>query len=905
VSFNGNSQLEQIVPANWKLHDVLTIPERAARYVAVATLPISHELKLYLQNTYPLGLYSHQAEAIESFLSEDANLCVATGTGSGKTEVFHVVARSILESDPAARVLALYPMKALGREQEDRWRAFFQSSGLVNEAQVQVGRIDGDVDTKARERVLQQCRLVCATPDIVHSYLLPRIAEGDSGGEACRRFLKRLKLVVLDEVHTYRGVFGSNTAFLLRRLRHCILRLGGHPRFLAASATLAEGHLHLEELVGEEFVFIDDDRTASPRPELKIVLLNPPAPQDAINNTATLARNLVAAKQRFIVFVDSRKATELIATVIGRNVDEDSESQTYLDEEDLPKALSTLKTDLDLKEGTVLPFRAGYSAYDSTAIQNSLKSGHLAGVISTSALELGLDIGRLTAVGLVGVPESATSFWQRIGRIRPQAGGGVVYVINDGKPQSRLIFNSPKLLLGRPSARAALYLENEYIQYIHAMCLARAGGEDSAVSHVRDSGELLSPVEFPPGFARLCEDERNFSVPAHLQLLKDVAQDKPHYAFPLRSSDVQYAFKLATYGGEIDLGQASWSQVMSEAYPGAVYRYCTLPYRVVEVNRTARRIRLRKEKNYYTKPLQLPIQLFPNMRIQEGILGGLKIGEVYAVECKTQIYQKITGWAERRGSTESRYEYKNNEDLIRSWGIRLDQTQFDRTLRTTGVFITWPEITLNGANLDHMAELLFESLLFNIPFERADLISGSSKVRHSAVFLPEGTVSIGICDFTNGGLRLTKVLTDAGNLTRIVQGAVEMAQVWPEEVFVVREETITSMNCLLSRLGNSAIDTESIVPGLGVPDSPTARIRVLMPDSIGIVAKMMNRRVRVEKVFLKFDGLRYRVRYEEEAAVLADQDRFLKVEDVEPVPGMAQWGFYNEETGEAEFLENT
>lgn len=544
----------------WELAGDLSLPARAPRFADPSGLPLASAPAAFVQQRHPDGLYEHQATALEAALGGQ-NVCIATGTSSGKSLVFQTTALQRLAEDSAARVLAIYPQKALGSEQEERWRAALAEAGISGK----VVRIDGSVRRKERLDLLRGARIAVMTPDIIHAWLMTSVSYASA-----QKFLGNLKLVVVDEIHTYTGVFGSNAAFLFRRLQHLLAFFPARPQWIAASATLANAESLLQGLFGLRFEVIGPGEDSSGRQPVQIEFVRPPAGKDFLSSVASLLDALARSKERrFIAFVDSRKQTEQITAILARGdgFRDDSEDQEDLDE-DLADHLQRLD---------VLPYRAGYEAADRSIIQRRLSDGTLPGVVSTSALELGIDIPFLDTAVLVGVPRSSTSLHQRIGRIG-RRGPGRVIVISSGDLYDEAIFAKPEEMLQRPHTDPALYLENRYIQYIHALCLARSGGEhDTMVSLLGGNGDrpFASSVQWPDGFIELCDAERVGEIPADLQSMKVDAGEGPNFAFPMRDVERQFKIEMRREGERLDLGSVSYSQLLREAYPGAVYYYTT------------------------------------------------------------------------------------------------------------------------------------------------------------------------------------------------------------------------------------------------------------------------------------------------------------------------------------------
>ena len=364
---------------HWKVVDILHTQERAAVLESADDLALTGQAHDYLINKYPAGIYRHQKAALKASLANE-QVCLSTGTSSGKSLVFQIAALDIMARDPQARVMAIYPMKALGNEQRERWEQVLTDSGLG----AQAGRVDGNVPPAMRLGILERSRVVVFTPDIIHAWLLSNLNQA-----VVQNFLTRVSLIVVDEVHAYSGVFGSNAAFLFRRLRHLLSLLGARPRFICASATIAHPEQHLDSLFGMPFHQIGPELDTSPRFPLEVALVDPPDGARTLDGVVQLLENLSnQPNARFITFVDSRKQVEFISSILARMQREASgKKEPEEGEPGVEDKLGGMLASLN-----VLPYRAGYEEHDRGFIQTKLTDGSLSGVVSTSALELGIDI---------------------------------------------------------------------------------------------------------------------------------------------------------------------------------------------------------------------------------------------------------------------------------------------------------------------------------------------------------------------------------------------------------------------------------------------------------------------------------------------------------------------------------
>lgn len=705
---------------------------------------------------------------------------------------------------------------------------------------------------------------------------------------------------MVDEVHVYTGVFGSNSAFLFRRFGHLAAMANRSPAYLAASATVRDPEGHLRALFGREFVVIGPDWDTSPRYPLDIAMVRPPPARDLMTEVSRFAEYLVTqGSSRFILFVDSRKQTELISAILSRSRGRGVSGTD--DEVVLPRMDHLARLD-------VLPYRAGYEDGDRAAIQERLSLGRLRGVVSTSALELGIDIAHLDVGVLLGVPRSRTNLMQRIGRVGRRA-PGIAVIINNGDVHSEAIFRNPSSLFERPLAEGALYLENPRIQYIHAMCLARHGGEhDQACGRLGldPDGEFTSPVPWPEGFMELCVKERTGEVPPDLQSMKMEAGDDPHHIFPLRDVESQFVVEHRR-GPDIErMGSLSYGQVMREAYPGAVYYYATIPHRVYQVLPQARVVRVRREKHYTTRPLSLPPMVYPNLSAGN-VYGTIRAGDLWLVEANLQIRESIEGFREKRGSQEFSYSYP--PDFSQS-GVRFSQRYFTRNFFTTGVLLMHPAVARPGVEPALVAEVLYECFLLQIPYERQDIQCGTGVLKVQRGPFPEGTRFVVIYDQTYGSLRLSGRLMEPGVFAKVLEYAAELGNA--KEVLTLKEETITCLRELresaqapVEKPNTFALSADSgaevVAPSpsrMGGVDGSQRFVRVIMPGSYGLDCMRHHEEFAVEAVF--FSPREGRVCYRGRHPSDTDPSVTITIPctSLVEVPGESRTGLYDAETGE-------
>ncbi|QIA27744.1 DEAD/DEAH box helicase [Thermaerobacter sp. PB12/4term] len=857
----------------------------------------------FLSARAPQGLYLHQVEGITRS-RRGADVGVTTRTASGKTLVFQAVALEHRARDPRARILAVYPLKALAREQEARWRQAFQAAGLDPAT---VARIDGDTHAAERLQQLRRATVLLATPDILHAWLVPNV-----GDNTVWSFLTALRLVVVDEVHVYTGVFGSNAAMLFRRLEHLCALGERRYHYLAASATVRDPRQHFRALFGRPFDVIDDAFDTSGQQEVDLVLVETSPTEDLMSRLSAFLAGIVrSTDHRFIAFVDSRKQTELLATIIkreragarGGDAGGEASGDGILDDGgDGTGSLGAVEPSPDRRKGRrsqewtaldVLPYRAGLEEVDRALIEQRLATGNLRGIISTSALELGIDVPHLDVGVLVGVPHSATSLQQRMGRIG-RHGPGTVIIVNNRDFNSEMVFRHPETILNLPPAESALYLENPRIQYIHAMCLARPGGEhDQAAVRAgctEDGAGFSSPVDWPEGFLELCRRERVGETPPNLQPMKVEAGDAPHTVFPLRDVDAQFHIELHVGWEREDLGSISHGQLMREAYPGAIYYYLTQPYRVTQVHRTRRVVKVRREHRHYTTRPLGPVSIVRPYLQPGEVYRAKRWGELVLLETQVQIQEKVEGYRERRGSTEvtERYPLPLEKGYFR-------QPAFTRYYYTTGVVLFHPGLQ-DDVELTRLAQRIYDAFLLILPFERQDIHYAAGQLGGTPPRpLYSGARFIAIYDQTYGSLRLSgrlaepevvhQVLAKAAESVDVSGGLSRASAAWLEEARRLVETHVPVD--VLELLAPEAAPTQD--------PSDDHVVEVILPGSVGLDAMRNHEEFFVEAVvFNAVAGtLCYRGRHTSTPAGDPTLITLVPVTNLVPIPGESRLGLYN------------
>ena len=856
----------------WKTIHSIALPHREKELFDFSDLELTKATNSYLLNAAAKGIYLHQKEAIRA-CKNGKNVCITTSTASGKSLIFYAAALEKLSSSRKKRILAIYPTKALATEQEQRWRKALRDSGL----QAEIGRIERGVPGHVRAAIVRRSSILITTPDIIHAWLLSNLSE-----KSVVEFLRELALIIVDEIHNYTGVFGSNSGFLFRRLKHLMQLLETSAQYICASATIAEPQKHLSNLFGQDFSLIDSEFDTSPRFPMSINLMTPTTEEDLLSSVTGLMTYLTQNTEcRFLAFVDSRKQAEQISAILSREQDKDDD-----DERNLFRLEHLEKLD-------VLPFRSGYEEEDRRVIQDRLSRRSLRGIVSTSALELGMDIPSLDVAILVGVPRSSTSLMQRIGRIG-RSEEGTVLVLNTRSVYDEAVFAEPENFLNRPLAEGALYLENPRIQYIHALCLARNGGEhDQIVSmlKMKEDYEFASSVTWPDGFVELCRRERRGEVSAELQGMKAESGDDPNHVFPLR--DVESSFKVEFKRGpdQRQLGTLSYGQIMREAYPGAIYYYLAKPYRIFKVNIHSRVVQARNERGYTTKPQALPTLVFPNLTLGN-VFRGNRCTDLIAVECNLQIRESICGIKERRGPNELSFSYP-----LAVEGIFYNQPRFARNYFTTGVVITHPVLGAEKVDVDSLANLFFEAFLMIAPYERRDIAVAVDRHRADRGPIRVGQRFIALYDQTYGSLRLSGRVLEDHMLKSVVDTAKTLLQT--QESHNISLETVNALE-QLSSCCQDEMSSFSFDSPISLETSGESYVQVIMPGSRGLNLRRNNEEFEVEAVFYspQVGGLAYRGRYPSTTGETTKD--IVPLDFISEIPGESKIGQYNLNSGEIE-----
>ena len=419
------------------------IPSRPARYASMSTT-VDPRLVAALRGRGIEQLYSHQATAVDA-VARGENVIVATATASGKSLVYTLPVLSRLAADPAARALYLFPTKALAHDQEAETAAIINAARLP----VQVNTYDGDTPRGKRSGIRQSGGVLITNPDMLHAGILPF-------HPTWRSLFGRLEFVVVDEIHTYRGVFGSHVANVLRRVQRLCRFYGSDPQFICASATIANPKEHAERIIERPFTLVDESQNGAPRGRKDFILYNPPIIDEELGLRAS---TVLAAKDAAVTFLGHDVQTIVFARA----------RQT------VELLLGYLRDDLALMGRDATPvagYRGGYLPNERRAIEAGLRDGAVRGVVATNALELGIDIGALDAAVLTGYPGTIAGTWQQVGRAGRRAERSAAILVAGNSALDQYLCLHPRYLFGRSPEHALTNPDNLPILTRHLLCAA-------------------------------------------------------------------------------------------------------------------------------------------------------------------------------------------------------------------------------------------------------------------------------------------------------------------------------------------------------------------------------------------------------------------------------------------------
>ena len=518
------------------------------------------ELRAALEQRGIERLYTHQADCF-SHVQAGRNVVVVTPTASGKTLGYNLPVLNAVLGDPGARAMYLFPTKALAEDQLHEFQSAVDAMG----AEIRAFTYDGDTPQDARKAIRQRANVVLTNPDMLHSGILPHHTRW-------ARFFESLRYIVIDELHYYRGVYGSHLANLLRRLRRICEFYGAKPQFICCSATIANPRELAQALTGESFELVE--RNGAPRGEKFFVFYNPPVVnrqlgirRSYLNESRRMALEFIERGLETLVFANNRLATEVLITYLKDACDRGR-----------------------VPSETVRGYRGGYLPRERREIERKLRAGEIRAVVATNALELGIDIGSLDAVVMAGYPGTIASSWQRAGRAGRRQAPSAAVLVASSAPVDQYIVEHPDYFFGRSPEHAAINPDNLEILLAHLKCAAFelpiADGEHFGR---HETAELCRFLE-EAGFLHHSGNAWHWtsdSYPADATSLRSISSDN---------------FVVVDITGEPEvIAEVAFTAALTSLHEKAIYLHEARQYHVERFDYEERKAYVRRvECDYYT-----------------------------------------------------------------------------------------------------------------------------------------------------------------------------------------------------------------------------------------------------------------------------------------------------------------
>ena len=706
-------------------------------------------------------LWTHQVAGLEA-VRRGENVLITTPTASGKSMVFHLPVLEEAAIGGPGRALFLYPLKALGQDQKGKFDELAAASGLAEVARCEI--YDGDTPRGQRQKIKENFpRVLVSNPDMLHMGIL-------SYWQHWEGFLRDLRWVVIDELHTYRGIFGSHFHHVIQRLQRICRSLGAEPIFVSSSATAANADEFGHSLTDLEFRWLSE--SGAPREGRHFLLVQPES--SPYTTTLQLFAALQRAGLKTIVFTKARRITELLYSWLRRQ------------EPDLAKRVAS--------------YRSGFLAEERRRIEADLFEGRLDGVISTSALEMGIDVGGLDACILVGYPGSVMATWQRSGRVGRAGRESITALIAMPDALDQYFIDNPQELVGRPCERLVVDPDNELVGRGHLVCAAAemplSRKNDAAYLERRAAlvGELLAESEL----VEAADGSELFT-----------RRRRPQRKISLRGLG-QGSTILDTKTEKV-IGTVDGIRALRECHPGAIYLHSGRQYLVRKLDLEAGRVLAEPTRvDYFTVPLTEK-----ETRILE-ILESRHEGNLQVWLGRLRVTERIVGYERKR--IQSREVLDRHE-------LDLPPVQFE----TVGLWWAVPraleaELKEEGRHFMGALHAAEHATLSLMPLtgvcDRGDIggisIPLHNQVRAGSVFIYDGHAGgVGISARAFQEIRLL-----LGRVVALLEGC-ECQEGCPS---CVQSPKCGNGNRPLDKLGALAMLTRILAPVEGVPPGPPVEI---------------------------------------------------------------------------------
>ncbi len=558
-------------------------------------------------------LYTHQAQSVAEVLRGN-HVVTVTPTASGKTLCYNLPVLQGILQDASARALYLFPTKALAQDQVAEMQETITKMGV----DIKSHTYDGDTPPNVRQAIRNAGHVVVTNPDMLHSAILPHHTKWV-------KLFENLKYIVIDEVHSYRGVFGSHVANVIRRLKRICRFYGSSPQFICASATIENPKEHAERLIGETVILVDNN--GAPAGEKHFVFYNPPVVnqqlgirRSSVLETKRIAGLLLKHGIQTIVFARSRVRVEILLT--------------YL--QDLIKH--------ELGSKSIRGYRGGYLPKQRREIERGLRSGEIRGVVSTNALELGIDIGQLQACVLNGYPGTIASTWQQSGRAGRRQESSLTVLVASSNPLDQYLIQNPRYFFERPPEQALIHPDNLIILVDHIKCAAYELPFEDGEQFGDET--LIEILEF------LTEEQILHHVNNRWYWME---QSFPAHDISLRSAAQENIIIIDTTNGSRVIGEVDRFSAPTLVHEEAIYLHEGVQFQVEKLDYEEKKAYVREVDVDYFTDANLAVQLKVLHVHREDLQGQLlrQYGEV-TVNAKATIFKK--------NPTQDAREYRRGTD---------------------------------------------------------------------------------------------------------------------------------------------------------------------------------------------------------------------------------------------------
>lgn len=521
-------------------------------------------------------LYTHQAEAVRLTL-EGKNVVVVTPTASGKTLCYNLPVLNTVLCNPEARALYLFPTKALSQDQVAELHELVTLLGGKINFDIKTYTFDGDTPASARKAIRSSGHIVVTNPDMLHQGILPHHTKWV-------KLFENLRYIVIDELHNYRGVFGSHLANVLRRLRRVCDFYGSNPQYICCSATIANPKELAEQVTGQPVQLVD--KNGAPRGEKHFILYNPPVVNRELGIRRSYIKEARAISKKFllndvqtIVFARSRLRVEILVTYLKALIQKAKKSPSL-----------------------IRGYRGGYLPTERRAIERGLRSGEILGVVSTNALELGIDIGQLQVAVMAGYPGTIASAWQQAGRAGRRAEASAAILVASSAPIDQYVVNHPQYFFGKPPESGVVDPDNLVILLDHIKCGAfELPFEEDEKFGVETTREILDYLEenrvlhYVPSIS---DETEEVNEPGKFHWMTDAY---PAEAVSLRSATPENVVIIDTTNEERVIGEINLLDAPIMLHNDAIYIHESKQYHVDKLDWERQKAYVHQVKvDYYT-----------------------------------------------------------------------------------------------------------------------------------------------------------------------------------------------------------------------------------------------------------------------------------------------------------------